>query len=572
MMSALATAADTNARLTAADTQRGRVLWLGLFIATLGVAAFLRFWGIRWGLPNVQRLGSYHPDEAVNLFSGVLLNGVARPHLDIGFYNYGSFYFLLWQVGIAVNSTYGFTRPPATPGSNPAESIAAMVLTGRILTALAGTLTCAVLLGASRLFERRVVGAAAAACYAVAPIAVVHGHFATVDGTATMLVAAVMVVALVLVRQPRVMYASWAGLLAGLAGATRYNAILCVLMPFAAVLLSVRNGQSGLPIRRWQMVGAVMLGCIIGFLVGCPGAILNWSKFTADLLFEMQKSREGMGLLFAGTGLGWVYHYTVSLRHGLGQQLLTLVTAGFLGSLLRRDRDTLVILAFLVPYYVLMGAAQVRFARYMLPLLPPLFLLSSMTLCRLVSLRRASAAGLALFLGGFLPALHSSIAYSMQMSRQDARDAAADFIRRRAPHGASIAFATVPWYWSPPLLPEFTAPLPGQVRRKLILAAASEYILRLPSEGREWDTGVLVGNEPCMVVISDLEAQDAMRLRVPESLRFLAVAEQGRARISFGLRPSFLGLPGATNGYLPNDLLYVCPRVTLYVPKPWLRH
>src|SRR5437763_10597214 len=74
-----------------------------LLITLITFAALtLRLWGLTWSLPNDDHLFSYHPDEGVNLVSGVLENLNPRPHFDLGFYNYGSVYFYLWQGAVAI--------------------------------------------------------------------------------------------------------------------------------------------------------------------------------------------------------------------------------------------------------------------------------------------------------------------------------------------------------------------------------------------------------------------------------------------------------------------------------------
>jgi hypothetical protein len=273
-----------------------------------------------------------------------------------------------------------------------------------------------------------------------------------------------------------------------------------------------------------------------------------------------------MGLLFEGTGNGWVYHYASSLRHGLGIPLLAVVTVGVVVAAWRRRPGDLPLLAFVVAYYGLMGAAQVRFARYMLPVLPALFLLAG-GLPDAARGRTMRTGAWFVTCAGLLSAGFVSVGVCMSMAGSDARDRAAAFMTRTLRPGASVAFGATPWYWSPPLMPEFTAPIPGAARRTTLLAANGRYVLRLPGEGREWDLAALADPTPDAVVISDLESQDALRLRKAEALSFFARAAKGRRRHLFDGRPSLLGLPVLSGGYLPNDLLYVCPRIAVYVRR-----
>lgn len=535
--------------------------WIPAFaIVILGLS--LRVWALRWGLPNDERLGSYHPDEAVNLVQGVLDRGALRFHADIGFYNYGSLYFLIWQVFALANAFYGFVTAPGAGTPQPSvDTAGALILVGRLLSAALGTATILVVMVLGRLRGSASGALLGGLFLAIAPLAVVHSHFATVDAAAAFLVTCAIGVSALAAREGRAGMWLAAGVLSGLAGATRYNCGLVVLAPLAAAIFGGRNGDAGGLRRAFLPLLIVLASAAIGFLVGCPGAVLNPEKFYGDLTFELQKSREGMGLLFRDTGAGWWYHLHVSLAHGLGWPLLIAATAGLAVGIGRRKSSDLILLVFPLAYYLVMGGAAVRFARYMLPILPVLCLLAGEWLEMLGRGRRPGLSRVLAVLVALVSA-HASLAYCRSMARPDARDEAAAFLRNVLDPGATIAFATVPWYWSPPLSPVFTAPVPGQARRRMILAESNPFVLRLPSENREWDEMALAGADA--VVVSDLEAQDAVRLKVRQAISFLKTASQGRRARTFGERPRFLGIPAMGQGYLPVDMLYVCPRVTVY--------
>ncbi|NLI01161.1 MAG: hypothetical protein GX446_16890 [Chthonomonadales bacterium] len=541
-----------------------------LLVSLLTLAALgLRLWGIAWGLPNSERMCSYHPDEGVNLINGVLDRGVLRPHLDIGFYNYGSLYFLLWQAAGAVNSAYGIIGlPPASAPNAPlTESLASLTLVGRIVSVILGAATVFVVAWKARRIGGMRSALLAGTMQTVAPLAVIHSRFATVDSTATLLTALTLYASLVLLRVKRASVAIVAGTLAGLAAATRYNAVLVVLSAVTAAFLARGLDHRQTASAGLRLAALVGVGCIVGFLIGCPGAVLNWDRFTADLAFEASKSAQGMGLLFQGTGNGFVYHWLSSLRLGLGLPLLLLVTAAAVVALKRREPEYIVLLVFAAAYYGMMGAAKVRFMRYMLPLLPALFVCTAVIIASTGSRLRSlwSKGGLVVACCGALVwAAGIAVAFSVCMTQPDARDLALSHLRAKLHRGDSIAFATTPWYWTPPMLSEFTAPVPGTVRRKMILDSASEYRLRLPGEDREWDPAVLEAPLPEAVVISDLESQDAVRVKHPAAMAFLERLAQRYRVTEFGSRPTLFGISVVGDGYLPVDMLYVCPIVRVY--------
>ncbi len=94
-----------------------------LIAVILAIAAALRFWGLRWGLPNSLHSYSYHPDEFLTIGAAVIVLSSLFPR----FYNYPSLYIYLAALAIAVGSGYGLTNNLAGP-----------YLCARVVTALMG--------------------------------------------------------------------------------------------------------------------------------------------------------------------------------------------------------------------------------------------------------------------------------------------------------------------------------------------------------------------------------------------------------------------------------------------------
>lgn len=530
---------------------------LGLVVVA---ALALRLWGITWSLPAGERLLTYHPDEGVNLVSGVLQEGRLRPHLDLGFYNYGTLYFYVWQAAAAVNSAYGLVSWPSPPAGPSTDSAGALILVGRLISVLSAAFTVLLcgLIG-RRLHGRR--GAlVAAGVVAVVPLAVIHSRFATVDAFATLLTTAALWASVRASREARAgLWLAVAGGLAGLAGAARYNAVLALAAPLAAAFCLQFPWR-----RRVLYALGAAAACVAFFLLACPGVYLNWPRFSADLIFETRKSRTGMGLLFAQTGNGWWYHFATSLRLAMGWPLLAACLAGWVLMARRGAREAAPVAAFGLVTYLLIGSAAVRFWRYVMPLLPVLALgASALAACcgNLGSRFRAPGLGGTLVAVGLAYAAWLSLAYTSLMVSADPRDQAAAAVRAAGPR-ATVAFATTPWYWSPPLAPEFGLPSSGASRRRAILASEAGGRLRLPAEETEWDRSAL-NPSPTVVAVSDLESQDALRLRVESAMAFMSALKPRREQMFEG-RANALGMSLRKEPTLPNDLLYIWPRVTLY--------
>ncbi len=566
-----------------------------LFVVAL--ALFLRLWGIGCSLPDARHpLATYHPDERINLNAA---QRVDIPHLklDTGFYNYGTFYFYLVSLSHTVGQSYNWIPvAPATVADTETEYLqlhqretAGLFLAGRVVTALMGAATVIPLyLLGGRVFGRK-VGLFGALLYGIAPLAVVHAHYLTVD------VPAAFFVTLALQQSSRLLSAFvpqpgfkstlpknvlrelfLCGVWTGLATATKYTAGVVLLAPITAIFLAnfskidvgsstlepqIKSFRTSLSLRLSALLGAT----VVVFLIACPGPWLNPHSFwegdlpATGLRYELfEHSRTGHGLLFVNTGLGWIYHFAVSFPFGLGLPLTALVFAGVGYACWKRSSADWALLIFVTVSFALTGLSAVRFARYLIPLYPALCLLGARFALEPFCtgwLRKTAP------IFGICVALYT-LAYSFTLVRAftlpDPRDVAADYLETNAKQGASIAFAKTPWFYSPPLSPFFGAPDP----RKRLAAAAevTRFQLRIPAS--EWDVSVL--SPPAdYVVLSSFETQhEVNRLHLSEPARFVEqVKSQYRPRV---FEPSAVLGVNRNDPHLPEDLLYALPVVTVY--------
>lgn len=543
---------------------------IGIVLAITLLGLLLRLWGIGWSLPDARHpLATYHPDELINL-SAARLADIPHGQFDIGFYNYGAFYFYLVSLAQTIGRGYGLIPPmqqnvgAISLSAAGARETAALFLCGRLVTALMGTITIPVLfLLGNRLYCRR-TGLLAALLYAIAPLAVVHAHFLTVDVPSTLFVTlALLWSARLLERQTWAEYA-WAAVWTGLAAATKYNTGLVLIAPITAHFLNLPPGACRK--HRNAQILVLILVTALTFLIACPGPVLNLNAFWdgipgypgSGVRYELfEHSRTGHGLLFTNTGPGWWYHLIVSLPCGLGIPLLLLSLAGIGVALARRRQGDLVLLAFLLLYYLATGFSAVRFARYMLPLFPVFCLLAARVAFepireKLYRVALQTAVILTFALTSFM-----TLALVSQMAGSDPRDRAADAMDKTLPPGASVAFATVPWFYSPPLSPLFGAP--AAPKRMQAAEQTSRYQLRISS--KEWDPSVLTPL-PDVVVLSNIETMHPLdRLHLTDPTRFVQSIPPGYRRTVFAPGP----IPGLIHGVIiPEDLLYILPTVTLY--------
>jgi hypothetical protein len=129
-----------------------------------------------------------------------------------------------------------------------------------------------------------------------------------------------------------------------------------------------------------------------------------------------------------------------------------------------------------------------------------------------------------------------------------------------------IAFARVPWYDVPPLSPMFTAPDPRA--RREAAESLGKWAARLPRGDREVDPSVFEPTKPDAVILSDIATQDWERLALPQWQTFKERLEPDYSPTVFEHEPSILGVSLGKPAHVPNDLLYIFPRITVHTREP----
>jgi 4-amino-4-deoxy-L-arabinose transferase-like glycosyltransferase len=155
-----------------------------------------------------------------------------------------------------------------------------------------------------------------------------------------------------------------AGLCAGLAGATKYNGAIAVLIPLTAHVLATTWGEWGwLNGRLLLTVG----GFAAGFLGGNPFAVGHMPDFLNGLALVLHHyGTQQPG--FEGTG-NWRWYLKVFLTSP-DSLFFVAGLVGLGGIVWRKWRMGLVVIVFPLAYFVLVSRFVVRFERNMVPLLP----------------------------------------------------------------------------------------------------------------------------------------------------------------------------------------------------------
>jgi hypothetical protein len=382
------------------------LVWLGL-ISILLIAACFRFYGIVWD-------GGYlfHPDERkillvvseLRLPSSIGEFLSSESPLNPKFFAYGSFPIYL----LKATSAFVPTVQTSAPWS---EGFVGLAVLGRVLSVLfdLGTIVLVFLL-ARRLYDAA-IGLLSAASIALTVLHIQLAHFYAVDTLLTFLVVLTIFLAARFAETGKRGDALLTGFAFGLALATKVSA-LPLIAPITVAVIRV-GGETGeqeskgeilrftparlLRCKEWlaqiwhtRRTFAEILGVTyVTFIVTQPYALLDPIRYFGQVGTEALVARGWLDFpytrQFADT-IPFVYPITQSSIWGTTLLLGIFAWGG--GALFvwqwwraREWRDGF-ILSWALIYFLTMGAQYAKYPRYLLPLLPFLFLMASIAITR----------------------------------------------------------------------------------------------------------------------------------------------------------------------------------------------
>jgi hypothetical protein len=158
-----------------------------------------------------------------------------------------------------------------------------------------------------------------------------------------------------------------AGLLVGLAGATKYPGAMAGVAVLGAHLLAGRGRGD------WRLYAAGG-AALATFFVCSPYVLLDFEAFRA--YFEQQAAHLG-GMRIGAAELGWWYHLRVTLVEGVGWPALVIGSVASFWLMRERRLETAVILVGFLGLFLVVGSGHRLFMRYALPLAPLLIVLAA---------------------------------------------------------------------------------------------------------------------------------------------------------------------------------------------------
>lgn len=566
---------------TTGSVRAGKLKVKEVVVASIisAIALLLRIYGLDWGLPSPEKIHSFHPDEITVIAPTLNMNifaGEMNPH----FFNYGSLFLYavyftrLFAEGYGFLDLTPFLKAFATGGwvgvseSLPAiAGFAKLHLLARWLSVLCGVATVLLVF----LWALKLAGSQgaiiASLLLATFPMHVQHSHFATVDVPLALLATLSLYLAVSSESKWKFLCAAF---VAGLAVAVKYSVAPALWLTL--VVLQVPRAPR-LTTIAWVIGITAAMGA--GFLFGCPYSVLSPREFWRDFYWEtFVHSRMGHGYIFVGTGNGHWFHLTVNLPAAIGVPAMLLSLIGVLpigspfapGGTTRddfRNKTLLATTVFSLAYFIPLGFAQVRFARYLMPLLPILALWASLAwwrekyrkLWRLIAIATV-----------FYTLLCGTAVISL-FSPPDPRDEAASFVAQYKRKGKplTIALHDLPWFYTPPICPINGGMKTGRDFLAWQVTVPFKVVLV------QFDLDLLSSSDVDLFIASDFEYGDPLRLRIGDAVRFYdwLYARSLRLRV-FRKEPKLPWRDKPFRWYfrpLPHDMRYVNPIVKVFVLK-----
>lgn len=535
----------------------------GIFLLALA----LRLIGLGWGLPTREHWYSYHPDEAQMLVA-ILSVDIFSGDFNPGFFNYPSLYIYLSSFLHVFMAGLGLAQAPSNDLAQSALFAHDVLFSARLVTATLGAATAPLVYLTVRQLGGEKIGILAGVLMALLPGHLQHSHFATVDVPATFFIALCCWLSVRALRenaQPQ-----WcrkqlylAGLVAGLAAATKYNAGLVAVVPLLAWFYQRKPLQ-----LAWQGAPTIIALSALGFFIGCPYSLLDFPTFWGDgqnmgVAYELLvHPRQGHGDVFLETGNGWVYHATFNAPFLLTLPLLLACVAGITDTRIKQRRETCMLFSWLMLYFLALGFSQVRFLRYLLPLAPVLCVFAG---CSIIALRRYQAIAAKVIAVALLLLVAwgaRDVLYPFMVD--DSRDSAAAWMAKTTANSSApvrVGMQGAPWYYSPPLSPLDAPPYRPMTPEQLAQLSGNKYQFVFTG----FEAVKLQEEKPEYFILSELEWRERVRLNDEVFADFKRTLEQEYSlAINFKNSPA-LALPG--RDFVPHDFLYPNPEIRIYRRK-----
>ncbi|MBI4300633.1 MAG: glycosyltransferase family 39 protein [Chloroflexi bacterium] len=317
-----------------------------------------------------------------------LLNAKSSP-LNPHWFPYGSFPLYLLRLG----GNFGAFFKDSLNGYPDLR------LVGRVLSALFDTATVlAVYLLGRRLYGRR-YGLLAAALLTFTVLSIQLSHFFTVDPMLTTFATFSVLVSARIMHRADLRGGALLGVLLGLALATKVSAApfaVTALIAYGIFAFAQESDEMRLSyseVRMGKALRSLLLAAVVAgavFFITQPYAALDWRAFVGDTSEQSEMARGIRDYPYTRQYINTtpvLYQVQQLATWGMGLPLGIAAWGGLLFTaavaIRRRRKADILLLAALVPYFLAISTLQVKYLRYLLPIVPVLCLMAAHALLAL---------------------------------------------------------------------------------------------------------------------------------------------------------------------------------------------
>ena len=423
-----------------------------LFILVL--AAIMRLYGIWWSLPDEDRLLSYSADEST-IF--LMLEGMNPSKLDfVPELKYFQTTLQVYIVGIGIKlaSWLGFVDVVNSREfylSHP-EEFGKMYLTGRIIACIFGISTVYLVYLAGKGLWGEAAGIISAAFFSVIPLHVVHSKLNLFNVPLVFWWTLTFVFAVMLIKSPRKIWYVLGGIATGMAMGTKYNGILAAISIITAHLL-IENSKLSMKTIKSLFSGKIILFYAVtlcSFLIVFPAAIFAPGQM-------LKEASRILGFINAPYSDSHHLHSAIGwfspIKACIFSVRLPVLLASLIGlsiAIFRRNKEDILLLANIIPYYLVLAYADNTSTSRAMPLMPFISILAAVAVINIGRWKQwvVPFATVVIFIYTFC----CSIPYVLLFGKEDIRDTAGKWIVSNIPHGSEIGVPPAYYVFSPQVL------------------------------------------------------------------------------------------------------------------------
>lgn len=535
-------------------------------LCVLVTGLLLRMGGLWYGLPSKNlALTTYHPDEPKSFYS---LERMAAAHTlnpGDGFF-WGSLHLYTLGFSLQIAKNLKWIRVPSRQYLTENFWMAdRLYIVGRLLSIFFGVATIFLIYLIGKECVNNLCGVLSALLLALSPAHIFNSFVVRPDVMMIFLAMLVLYFSFKLLESDRLLYPLLAGLFSGLAAATKYNGGIFIFCPLLAHCLKRKEPLKFL----W-----IIFFSLIGFVIGCPYALLDFQTFLKYLEMNASLSKDGISPILYGPG--WKSYLTVYLPYGIGGATTLLGLAGFstlgfvmFGKIGKKVVEPgfdlkrgIVWIGSGLAIYFFTSFPRHQQVWYTLPVLPFFLFFAAYFSVQLLELSKKFSAqwvGM-LFLVSVLG--YNSV-YAMAhlnlYRERNVRELASEWIEKNIPKNESVGIVRS-YFWTPGILRQYHPPY------RLIQGGDAQSVLKDAVLGLEQ-----VRKKANVIVLTEFEYRNYLtpqfRETYPQQVQVLRSIMEGKEyeeAARFDQTAKFLCFSFPKTAYPPDDWLMPNPSIRIY--------